>query len=433
MFTTIFIALVTVIVMVLSIIFKPYIKIKNVKLGLYAIITVIGAILVLIFKCISVKDAISGITANTAVNPLKILALFISMTLISVYLGNAGFFDYIADWVFKKTKGGGIKLFLCLYFIVSVLTIFTSNDIIILTFTPPICIFAKKAKISPIPYLIAEFIGANTWSMALIVGNPTNIYLAGSLGITFFEYFKVMALPSVVGGLTGLAVLILLFRKTLNVKGEGVESTSEKVNVNKFLLIVSLVHLVVCIILLAISDVIKVEMWIICVSLFVSLTIFTAVYSLVKDKNLSRVINAVKKAPFELIPFVLSMFVIVLALKNCGFTDIIAGTLIKNNKWDSVVFGYICAISSNLLNNIPMSVLFEKIISNSSVYALYGAVVGSNIGAFITPVGALAGIMWTKILVNYDVNLSFRKFTFYGTISAIFTLLSSTFVLMLMV
>ena len=138
---------------------------------------------------LSISSAISGITADTSVNPIKILLLFLSMTLLSVYLGDAGFFDYLANRIFLKTKGGKLKLFLVLYAVVSILTVFTSNDVIILTFTPPVCIFAKKAKISPIPFLLGEFVAANTWSMAFIIGNPTNVYLAGSAGISFLEYF----------------------------------------------------------------------------------------------------------------------------------------------------------------------------------------------------------------------------------------------------
>lgn len=436
MLLSVSLALITVICMVLSIIFKPYIilgKKHTIKLGLYAIITFLGAILFIVFNCISFSEVISGITVKSAVNPLKILALFISMTLISIYLGDVGFFNYVADEVFRKTKGGGVKLFLCLYFIVAVLTVFTSNDIIILTFTPPICIFSHKAKVSPIPYLIGEFIAANTWSMALIVGNPTNIYLAGSFGISFFQYFKVMILPAVIGGITSLIVLLLLFRKSLRPSSSIFEEQTPKTPINKTLLYASLIHLIICIVLLSVSDLIGIEMWLVCVILFVSLSIFTLVYGLVKDKNVKRVLNVLLKAPLELIPFILSMFVIVLSLKKCGFTDLISSIIIKNNKWDGVSVGFISAISANLLNNIPMSVLFEKIIASKSVYALYGAVIGSNIGAFITPVGALAGIMWSKILAGYNVKLSFGKFILYGSITALFTLLTSTLTLLITV
>jgi arsenical pump membrane protein len=110
------------------------------------------------------------------------------------------------------------------------------------------------------------------------------------------------------------------------------------------------------------------------------------------------------------------MFVIVLALKDCGFTEKIKELLISGKKSDGVTVGLVSALASNLLNNIPMSVLFETIVSGTSRLSIYGAVVGSNIGAFITPVGALAGIMWMTILKRFNVNLSFAKFIRYGVI-----------------
>lgn len=426
---TVCIAAAVVVAMILTVLIKPYINIGTHKLGLYWVVCLIGAILMLATGRISFSSAIKGITADSSVNPLKILTLFLSMTLLSVYLGDAGFFDYIADAVFLKTKGGTLKLFLILYAVVSVLTVFTSNDIIILTFTPPICIFAKKAKISPLPFLLGEFVAANTWSMMLIIGNPTNIYLAGSAGVTFTEYLSVMWLPALAGGLTGLLMIFLLFRKQLLAPLPETEPDA-KAPIKKLIphrtpLIVSLAHLLVCIVLLAVSDFIGVSMWIICLSLALSLTLFDFIYDLIVEKTAMPVWRSIKKEPYELIPFVLSMFIIVLALKECGFTALLGDALIQNSKTDGVIFGLLSAGASNLLNNIPMSVLFERIIAGESLPALFGAVIGSNVGAFITPVGALAGIMWNKILGEYGVKLPFVKFILYGGAVAIPTLLAS--------
>lgn len=432
---TVAITSVVVILMIISVLTKPYVDIGGHKLGIYWVISLIGAILMLITGCISPKTAIDGITADSSVNPIKILTLFLSMTLLSVYLGDAGFFDYIADAVFLKTKGGTLKLFLILYAVVSVLTVFTSNDIIILTFTPPICIFAKKARISPLPFLLGEFVAANTWSMALIIGNPTNIYLASSFGISFAEYFSVMFLPAFAGGITGLLMIFLLFKKQLLAplpqREENERKPLKKLIPHRTPLIVSLIHLCVCLVLLAVSDFIGVDMWLICLILALSLTVFDIVYDVIVEKTAIPVWRSIKKEPYELIPFVLSMFIIVLSLKNCGFTDIIANALIKNTKADGVLFGFLCAGASNLLNNIPMSVLFERIIDGASAPALFGAVIGSNVGAFITPVGALAGIMWNKILGEYGVKLPFVKFILYGSAVAIPTLISSISALMI--
>lgn len=432
---TIGIAGATALLMVATVLIKPYINIGKIKIGLYWVVCLLGAILMLATKRISFGKVIDGITANTSVNPLKILALFLSMTLLSIYLGDAGFFDFIADRIFLKSKGGQFKLFITLYLIVALLTVFTSNDVIILTFTPPICIFAKKAKISPLPFLFGEFIAANTWSMALIVGNPTNIYLAGSFGVTFSQYFLVMFLPAICGGLTSLLVLTLLFRKQLFSPLPTADEclhTVKKIEIKKVPMAVALSHLVVCIILLAISDFIGLEMWFICVCLALSLTAFDLIFDGVAYHTIKPVWHSIKKEPYELIPFVLSMFIIVLALKENGVTTALADLLITGKKTDAVTFGFISAGASNLLNNIPMSVLFEGIVNGQSLPALYGSVIGSNIGAFITPVGALAGIMWNKILGGYKIKLSFFKFMLYGTAVAIPTLLTSTLSLLLL-
>lgn len=432
---TVIIALATTLSMTVAVLIKPYINVGKTKVGLYWIICLIGALLMLVFGCVDFGFVISGITENSSVNPLKILTLFISMTLLSIYLGDAGFFDYVADRVFLKSKGGQLKLFLILYFVVAILTIFTSNDVIILTFTPPICIFAKRAKISPLPFLFGEFIAANTWSMMLIVGNPTNVYLAQSAGISFYQYFSVMWLPAIAGGLVGLCALVLIFKKQLLspiFRDDHVENTYRPAII-KIPMAVTLAHLVVCIVALALSDVLGIQMWLICLCLCLSLTLFNVIYDFIIVHSLRPVLNSVKKAPYELIPFVLSMFVIVLALKQNGITDVLKNALVSNTDFDGVYFGFLSALSANLLNNIPMSVLFEKIISGASMPAVYGAIIGSNVGAFITPVGALAGIMWSKILTKYQIKMPFVKFMLYGCAVALPTLIASTFALFLVV
>ncbi len=427
------IAILTALSMTCAVIIKPYVSVGKFKLGLYWLICLAGAVLMLALGCVSLETVWSGITANTSVNPIKILTLFISMTLLSIYLGDAGFFDYVADRVFLKSKGGQLKLFLILYAVVSVLTVFTSNDIIILTFTPPICIFAKRAKISPLPFLFGEFIAANTWSMMLIVGNPTNIYLAQSMGISFANYFSVMWLPTVAGGLVSLAVLLLIFRKQLSkpIFREQTKINAYTPKVVKIPMLVTVAHLLICIVALAFADLLQIEMWIICLSLTLSMTIFKIVYDFIVVNSIRPVLNTLKKAPFELIPFVLSMFVIVLALKENGVTNLLSSMLVGKTQADGVSFGFLSALSANLLNNIPMSVLFEKIISGASMPAIYGAIIGSNVGAFITPVGALAGIMWSKILAKYDIKMPFNKFLLYGSTVAIPTLTASALSLLL--
>lgn len=107
------------------------------------------------------------------------------------------------------------RLFFALYFTVSLLTIFTSNDIIILTFTPFIYYLTKNADIIPAPYLIGEFFAANTWSMMLYIGNPTNILLAAAFGVHFDKYLQWMFLPTLAAGTANMLLIYALFRKEI--------------------------------------------------------------------------------------------------------------------------------------------------------------------------------------------------------------------------
>ena len=78
-----------------------------------------------------------------------------------------------------------------------------------------------------------------------------------------------------------------------------------------------------------------------------------------------------------------------------------------------------------------MSVLFSQI-AGAGKYALFGTIIGSNVGAFIASVGALAGIMWGKILRGQGVSLPFYKFMAYGTAIAIPVIATSTLSLLIM-
>lgn len=412
---------------ILSILFFPNIKIKKIKISTYWVIALIGAILLFIFNCTSFSQFGEELVSNKAVNPLKILVIFITMTLMSVFLDSVGFFKFFANLALKKAGNSQLKLFVWLYIIVSVLTVFTSNDIIVLTFTPFICYFSKHAKISPLPYLITEFVAANTWSMFLIIGNPTNIYLATSLNVGFIEYTKVMLLPTIFSGVASFIVLFLIFNKSLRQKMYEDSTVEDVVISDKVSMIIGIMHLLSCIILLVISSYIGLEMWYICLGFCLSLYISVTIYKLIKKQKIGEVVSCFKQAPWELVPFVLSMFVIVLSLTNCGFTKIVTGFLgVKNAVW---TYGISSFFVANIINNIPMSVLYSQIVPNLSEATLnqgiFASVIGSNIGAFLSPIGALAGIMFSLIMNSHGVKFTFADFLKYGVVVAIPTLFIS--------
>ncbi len=424
--TTLIIAILTILSLIFCIIKYPSINIKNKNISTFWIVVLIGALFLIIFKQVGIKE-IFELTKKEIVNPIEILILFISVTLISIVLDEVGFFTLLANKTALKANGSQIKLFLFLYFLVAILTVFASNDIIILTFTPFICAFARKTKINPIPYLIAEFVAANTWSTMLVIGNPTNIFLSLTYGIDFFEFFKVMFFPSLISGLVALLVLYVIFRKQLKEKMQLVQT--EELKINKPIMIISLIHLIVCTILLAISSFINLEMWIICLVIAISISLILLII------NRKILLNSLKRAPWDLIPFILSMFVIVLTLDKHGFTkqigDLLLNLTSKNEILNVLVYGFVSIFADNLINNIPMSLAAIKVLQNADISSIYAVIIGSNLGAYLTPIGALAGIMWMNILKKEDIKLSFVGFIKYGIIMVPFVALASLLTLLI--
>lgn len=420
MIASIVICAVTCVAMIVLILVKPSVKIGKISIDTYWVVALVGAVVLLASGIANAKEVGKALIADTAINPLKILVLFISMTILSIYLDELGFFSYLANVTLKHAKTSQFKLFLYLYLIVSVLTVFTSNDVIILSFTPFICYFAKNAKVNPVPYLAAEFVAANTWSMALIIGNPTNIYLATAYGVNFLEYVKVMALPTLGAGITAFLMLFLMFRKQLKAPINGEPEAA--VIKDKINLIIGLVLLGVCTVMLAVGSYVGVEMWIVSLSAAVCLFVAIGISSLARKQKPIELVKCLKRAPWQLIPFVLSMFVLIIGLAQNGVTEGLAKVL---GDGEATVFkyGYSSFLVANVINNIPMSVLFSSIIESVSAEfampAVYAAIIGSNVGAFLTPIGALAGIMWSSILKEHGLRFGYTSFLKIGVSVAI--------------
>lgn len=443
MLPVIIVAAVVCILLILTVLTNPVLPIGRYRIKIfYWAAPLAGAIILVVSGLLPVSEVWAGLTSSGSINPLKILVLFISMTTLSVFLDEAGFFSYLAGMALKASAANRRSLFLILFLMVSVLTVFTSNDVIILTFTPFICYFCKKAEIDPVPYLFGEFVAANTLSMMLIIGNPTNIYLGTYAGISFWSFTRTMFFPTIFAGIAAAGIILLIFKKELSAPIT-LHSDSPTLE-DKGLVIIGVIHLALCTILLIISSYIGLEMWYITLGFAVSLFICVSLYKIIRKKiginkkkgsaSLQSSQNKIKKfssgthtgdkillhtlarAPWELIPFVLSMFLIVLSLDKNGVTESICSLL--GSRFIIWKAGIISFLSANIMNNIPMSVFFGSITSHlpseDILPATYATVIASNIGAYFTPLGALAGIMWSGILKKMGISFSFRKYISYG-------------------
>jgi len=331
---------------------KPYWTIGMHHLETYAISALIGPLIFVITGNLNFDDVISLTTGST--NPINILVLFLSMVFLSVYLDEVGVMEYFARLALNFSGTSAKRLFFILYFVVSLLTIFTSNDIIILTLTPFIYYFTKHAKLDPKPYLIAEFFAANTWSILLIIGNPTNIYATSSYGITFFAYLKIMFIPTIIAGLLNLIVLYLIFRKDISGKFSPDKSNPNIALRDKTGAIIGTIILIVCTISLAFSETIGLAMWKIALYSAILLIIIIFVRHLF-NRRLVDIGKVFSRVPWSVILFVFSFFLMTQALFRHDMLSEISGVMsgiFTNVPITIMLMGLLSAIFANLLNNI---------------------------------------------------------------------------------
>ena len=98
-------------------------------------------------------------------------------------------------------------------------------------------------------------------------------------------------------------------------------------------------------------------------------------------------------------------------------------------------YGISSFLMSNVMNNIPMSIFYSSLTSSleglNQTKAIYASIIGSNIGALFTPLGALAGLMFSSLVRKKGVRFSFLDFFKYGVLISIPTLFVSLITLSL--
>lgn len=411
----------TILAMTLSFFLFPTINIKGKRIDTYWLITTIGAILILLFNISTAGDILNLFIQNNSTNPFKIIVLFLSLTFISKFLDAVGLFNYLASRASRIGKGNQFIIFTAFYFLISLLTIATNNDIIIIV-TPIMIYFAKASKIKPMPYLIMVCFVLNTLSTTFLTTNVSNLYLGSFFGITYFDYLAKLTPVSLILMLILYILLILVFYKDLKVKIE-VEVEKEPIK-NKFLLCLGLTSLILTTIFLIISNLINVEMYLITLIFALIDLLIGSIYCFIKKEDKIYIFKPVKTLPYEFIPFLISMFIIISSLNQTDLLLQIGNLLNSIESIEAEVFAYglTSAISANLVNNVPMSLLYANILNANTLTTVdnvYAAILASNLCALITPCGALSSLMFMRICKENEVKISYLDYMKFAPLGII--------------
>ncbi|KAF9932377.1 hypothetical protein BGZ67_004762 [Mortierella alpina] len=176
---------------------------------------VLGVLLLLATRSINGKSVLNGIVGepSSGVEPYAVMILFFSLAYICISLDMTGVFQYAAFWISKRGGGGGQRVFLSFFLLSTLMSGLTSNDVVVLTMTPFLVYYSHAVElITPVAFFMAEIQTANIASMALYIGNLTNVVVCQAYKISFLEYSAWMLLPCFAAIATCYVMLRICFR-----------------------------------------------------------------------------------------------------------------------------------------------------------------------------------------------------------------------------
>ncbi|PVG04256.1 hypothetical protein CPB86DRAFT_771660 [Serendipita vermifera] len=175
---------------------------------------VIAVLLLLAAGCIHGPEVKRGIVGADGVEPLNVMALFISLAYMAISVDKAGLLRFLAFWVASRSGTSGIRLYIAIYSFFFTLGVVVGNDPVILSGVPFLAYFTQEMQINPpTAWIFGQFVIANIASAVLVSSNPTNLVLSGAFSISYFTYTAKIIVPVVVAAIIILPVLLFLFRK----------------------------------------------------------------------------------------------------------------------------------------------------------------------------------------------------------------------------
>ncbi|CAO3612105.1 unnamed protein product [Cunninghamella echinulata] len=177
----------------------------------------------------------NGLVGSMGIQPYSIMILFYSLAYLCVSLDMTGIFQFLAFWVSKKAGTHGYTAFTLFFIMTSLMSGLTSNDVVILTGTAFLAYFTRVSDLLPTAFMMSEFTSANIASMALFIGNPTNVVVSTAYSISFIQYSAWMILPTIGGLIIDYIMLRIVFRK-LKYIPKRIPSPDMTINPSSFLI-----------------------------------------------------------------------------------------------------------------------------------------------------------------------------------------------------
>ncbi len=366
-----------------------------------ASIALVGATVLLAGGVLTLDQAYHAVDWNTIV-------LLFGMMVLNVNLRLGGFFQRVTAGVirFAKTPRRLLGLIIAVSGVLSAVFL---NDTIVLVFTPLVLDVTLALRRNPLPYLVGLVTAANIGSVATITGNPQNMLVGLSSGISFVAFTQALAPIAVAGLFIAWAVIVVVYRaeftgkplaSTVVIPITGDPQTLIKALVASILMVISLI-----------------------LGLPVPLAAVLAAAVLLVTRRTSPE-SVFQEIDWGLLVFFSGLFVVTGGLEASGLSRQLLGMLQPYLDGGPISLSGVSVLLSNVVSNVPAVMVLRPVVPTleDPTRAWLTIAMATTLAGNLTLIGSVANLIVAETARRRGVELSFTEYLKAGTAIAVLTL-----------
>ena len=375
-----------------------------------------GALLLILLRLIPLQLAGRAVAEGS-----DVYLFLIGMMLLSELAREHGVFDWLSSVAVRSAQGSCSRLFLLVYGVGTVVTIFMSNDATAVVLTPAILSAVRKAKVEPLPYLFICALIANAASFALPISNPANLVVFHNAVPPLGQWLLSFGVPSVLSIVATYAVMRWLFRKEFCSTIE-CEVQPRPLNGDGKLVLGGLAAMVL--VLLTASSLGKDLGLPTCLAAL-------AITAAVSIKARSNPLRLAREISWGTLALVAGLFIMVDAVESVGALKLTQAWLAWAQKLapaaGALVVSFAVGVANNLVNNLPLGLIAGGTLRaiHANGFIASSVLIGVDLGPNLSVTGSLATILWLLALRKEKLDVSFFRFLKVGTLAMPIALLLS--------
>ena len=323
-------------------------------------------------------------------------------------MGHVGIFRWLCLKLAKAVHYRTVPLLVCFMVMAAVLSMFIDSITVILFLAAVTAELGRTLRFDPVPMILAEIFCANLGGSATMCGDPPNIIIGTSLGLTFFDFLTNTGVIMLICLVATVVYFYFCFRRILR-ESESQRPTditypdaASAITDRRAFIACGAVFLLVVVLLVTHAQTELTVATIGCIA-----AVLMALATLCTSGGHAAA-GLFAKVDYRTLLFFIGLFVVVSGLEDTGCLDVLAGWISRISGGHTAVMVaiilWLSAVCSAFVDNIPFAATMVPVIQSMSQsqgvdlsVLAWALSIGTDLGGSATPIGASANVVGTSV------------------------------------